>query len=640
MGKSKKRSSDPQLKEPSPKIGTSTVSPDTAQKLEFGLYDKTQIIEPISNSSHEQHDDFTSRGGEASASVSTRKTGRGLSSIRIGGGKIQEKGGPNWRGKLLTFSYCLILLSFGLTMGAIGLSISPLSKLTGMPIPQMGWLFTNRGLGAIVGTLLGGWLMNYSSQKLSVRASNVLLLTTVWTTALIIALIPRIHQFWALDLLFLAYGFTGGVILIGCNLLTLWLWQSATVHFALNASAGFGSFLAPLLFWANRFDLRYMNYGMASMLTAAGILLSLSTLLHYPITIHKHWKSPVQSLKHLFTRTRKGEYRSLAEQSPTAVEEREEMLLDVEGGAEEEAEEEEEVNVLDQSNLPLTPSSPLVSSSSSNLNEEQEEELADERQEIERRRRRSSSHFRVTFSEWLSKWSLLILQGTCLFGAVALEATFGGLLATYIRAKGIARNYGEIAMMNSLFWLSLNAVRMLMIPLNKRGWLKTGTILTLSKMGVLVSVTYMLRGPHHPSTGWIGSWLFGTSVGCLYPLTISYPTTALPGYKLSPKMYSLMLTIGSSAEMLVPIIVTSSFLRMGADALPSILLAVSLVSTAAYAALFIWSFGIRSGKLPATRFAEESESLLHAVTTPETPKSPVHRVLSDEALERTPGTPA
>lgn len=611
MGKNKRRTSgggsSSQDTHPTQteKATVSTISPDTAQKLEFGLYDKTHIVQPLIETDKDKWGKNKGKQRESSYSPTT-----GFSDI--------SKLKLNWKSKVLTFSYFLVLMAFGLSIGAIGLSISPLSKLTDTAIPQMGWLFTHRGLGSIIGSVLGGYLFHFAYTK-SIQASNFLLAGSVFTTALILALVPGVTNFSALAALYFAYGITGGIITMGCNLLSLWLWQSTSVILGLNSFAGMGSFVAPLLFWSNGFNFRSMSYAMTSLLVSSGVLLSLSTLVTYASSSKGYWSAWFK---------RKGEYRSLDEMSPSAPED------------------EEAATTLSDSNQPLTPTSPVIhgASSSSNreedmhLEEEQEEELAGETLEIEKKKHKS-------FGQWFGSWMLAYLQGSSMFGAVALESTFGGLLATYIRAKGLARNYGEIAMINSAFWLSLTLTRLLMAPLGKK--IRPGLILALSMGGVLSGIGYFLLGPFHPSTAWLGSIVIGSSLASLYPLALSYPQAAIPGYGLSAKMSTLIMTMASSAEAIIPIIVTSSFLVYGANALFRVLLGVALINSISYAGLLTWAYGIKSGKLSIGegKFAEEHESLLNAVPSPTSPVSPVNETAkytsADELLlQRTPGTPA
>jgi len=569
-----------------------------ANKLKYGLYEKEQASSPLGGIRQKS-------GGAATLKTSTGSTFKLL----------------NWRTASQTLAYYLVLMSFGFSIGALGPSIPVLSYLSKTPLPKMGWIFTMRGIGAILGSIIGGKVYDswYSRSK---RGANLFLATSTLLLAACVAAIPLASSYGYQLSIYFAFGLLGGLVNMGCNLLLVWMWEASVsgIILAMNAFSGIGSFLGAMFIARSSYQFASLYFSMGGVLVGAATFLALT------------------QVSRLRT---KGEYKALEEVTTTGEEEFEE---------EEELEEEEEtpaaaeVTIVEQQ-----PSAIDQEGGNIDLEQEQEQELE---QEIGKKYVTPGSR-----KGWIGSFhnmSLALVIGVAMFGAVALETTFGGLITTYLRAKSIARSYEEVALMNASFWLSLTFTRLTAAVLSR--WLRPGFILSLSINGVFGALAIFLLGPQMPITGWLGCMLMGASVASMYPLALSYPETSM-GIPLTGAMTTLMLVFASAAEMIIPIAVTSSFRTVGADALFWTLLGVAVSTFAAYSTMITWSFVKNLRVKPVdSKFAEENESLIYGrtpeslkgtpVTPGTTPISPIatekRLATADELLfqERTPQTPA
>ncbi len=153
---------------------------------------------------------------------------------------------------LLTIAYYVMMACFGLTIGSIGPSLPYLSYLTQTPIARTGYLFSSRGLGALIGHLIAAKLFHTLYKKRnSPKSANNYLLMAVLINSGVVATIPHLNR-WSFTLvLYFISGVMGGLINMGCNLLLTWMWYGVkdvqSIVLSMNAFTALGCFVGPLL---------------------------------------------------------------------------------------------------------------------------------------------------------------------------------------------------------------------------------------------------------------------------------------------------------------------------------------------------------------------------------------------------------
>jgi MFS transporter, FHS family, Na+ dependent glucose transporter 1 len=145
-----------------------------------------------------------------------------------------------------TIGYYAAFIALGLSMSAVGPTLTNLATNTGTILAEISILFLAKSLGYLVGTFLGGRL----SDRLP---GNPLMFAALMVMAGMLALTPLIPILWVLTGVLLVLGITEGVLDVGANTFLVWThgdkvgpWMNG-LHFF----SGFGSFLCPIIIdWA------------------------------------------------------------------------------------------------------------------------------------------------------------------------------------------------------------------------------------------------------------------------------------------------------------------------------------------------------------------------------------------------------
>lgn len=110
----------------------------------------------------------------------------------------------------------------------------------------------------------------------------------------------------------------------------------------------------------------------------------------------------------------------------------------------------------------------------------------------------------------------LIALFFCLY--VGIEASFGGWIATYAVALGLAPE-ATAGYLTSAFWVALTLGRLLSVPIATR--LRPRTILLMDLLGGLVSLVVLLLWPASLTMVWIGALGLGLSIASAFPTTLA-----------------------------------------------------------------------------------------------------------------------
>jgi len=177
---------------------------------------------------------------------------------------------------LQTAVYFVSVTSFGAVSASFGPVLPDIALQMQTSLGMIGLLFSFRGLGFFLSSLLGGRIYDRFPGH-PVLAGAMLLHAATF------ALVPLIDDFWLLMLNMVFMGMAGGLLLVGSNTLVVWVhpenvspWMNAVSVFS-----GAGGFLSPLFIAGSLFltdDLRWAFWSLALlMVVGAGYTLSISS---------------------------------------------------------------------------------------------------------------------------------------------------------------------------------------------------------------------------------------------------------------------------------------------------------------------------------------------------------------------------
>lgn len=137
--------------------------------------------------------------------------------------------------RIQTIGYCLCYCSLGLAAGALGPSLTYLAENTNSTIDKLlTYVVGARAIGWIVGSIAAGKMYE------RYPGNRVLWIATA-ITALLVAVIPVIPEFWTLAAVCAVNGAFMSWIEVGVNTLAIWIWKEEVgpymqfLHFAFGA---------------------------------------------------------------------------------------------------------------------------------------------------------------------------------------------------------------------------------------------------------------------------------------------------------------------------------------------------------------------------------------------------------------------
>lgn len=150
---------------------------------------------------------------------------------------------PGEPGLRTAFPYLISFAAFGLSVSVLGPTLPGLAARAGVPLSQLGLLFTARSVGGILGAVGGGAWVDRGGGTKSVAFFLV-------AAAIITAVGPLVPSFAVFLALWFAQGVATGAVNAGSNALLLWTYPRDRVAPYVNVAHfcfGLGSTLAPLL---------------------------------------------------------------------------------------------------------------------------------------------------------------------------------------------------------------------------------------------------------------------------------------------------------------------------------------------------------------------------------------------------------
>lgn len=145
-----------------------------------------------------------------------------------------------------TLCYFAAFVALGFSNASIGPTLPGLAENVGVSLRAIGFLFTGRSLGYLVGAVAGGRLYDR-------LPGHRVMFPALLFSALLMLLIPFISLLSLLSVVILVIGFAAGVLDVGGNTLLVWLHKDnrqanvGSYITGLHLAFGVGAFAAPLL---------------------------------------------------------------------------------------------------------------------------------------------------------------------------------------------------------------------------------------------------------------------------------------------------------------------------------------------------------------------------------------------------------
>ncbi len=141
-----------------------------------------------------------------------------------------------------TAAYYTAFIAIGLAGAVLGPTLPDLAENTGVAIGEIGFLFTARSLGYLMGSTIGARLYDRV-------AGHRLMALMIVGISLSLVFVPLTMQIWVLTAVLLFIGFFESLVDIGGNTLIVWVHRHKVGPFmnGLHFFFGIGAFLSPIL---------------------------------------------------------------------------------------------------------------------------------------------------------------------------------------------------------------------------------------------------------------------------------------------------------------------------------------------------------------------------------------------------------
>jgi len=141
-----------------------------------------------------------------------------------------------------TFGYFAAFISLGFATASLGPALPYLAEKTGALIGEVSILFTTKGAGYLLGSLVGGRLYDR-------LPGHYVAFGAILGIAATLAFSPIIPLLWLLSTVLFILGMVEGALDVGCNAMLVWVHGRAVGPFmnALHFFFGIGTFVAPII---------------------------------------------------------------------------------------------------------------------------------------------------------------------------------------------------------------------------------------------------------------------------------------------------------------------------------------------------------------------------------------------------------
>lgn len=426
-----------------------------------------------------------------------------------------------WKWKHTTVTYCFLFWAFGMCVAFLGPTLRDLGCKTGSMTATMSWIFFSQALFILIGSAVGGFII----QKFPV---NLVLFVSTLMLALTLSLIPFCNVIYLLALVMAIMGFFMGTIDTIANISMINLYGKSVAPFlqTLHFFYGLGAFVSPMIaepFLLNENcnflidnsstsvlkldndDLEINGTGPAETLSKAQQM----THVDYAFWIMALLQIPVICmvssllLKHLYDTTvqRKA---NLDEKSASKLKEDYESV---------------EMETKDQANCPET----LL---------EDDYPLASKTQ----------------------VYAIAGLTASLLFLYDGLQASYGGYIFSYASQNIAGMSSSEAAYINSYYWGMFAFGRLISIIIATK--MSPGMMLLFNILGCIFSMVLLLIWSHNRIALYIGTCVFGAFLSSIYPTAVSLAEKFI---KITSGIASFIVVGAAAGEMMFPVIVGHQF---------------------------------------------------------------------------------
>lgn len=142
----------------------------------------------------------------------------------------------------ITYGYYVAFISLGLMLGVLGPTLPDLARQTNSRLSEIGFLFTVRSIGGLLGTFLVGYLYDR-------RAGHPIIIASLLLMGMTLAFTPFTPYLVLLTGIFLLMGISEAGINVGGNTLIVWVHGAKVTPYmnGLHFFFGVGFFLCPII---------------------------------------------------------------------------------------------------------------------------------------------------------------------------------------------------------------------------------------------------------------------------------------------------------------------------------------------------------------------------------------------------------
>ncbi|KAL0476334.1 12 TM domain-containing transmembrane protein Naglt1a [Acrasis kona] len=462
---------------------------------------------------------------------------------------------PHFKYKAIkTAIFCYSIAMVGIAISLLGPTLPQLGR--NVNEKNLGWVFTTRGLGYIVSSVITGKIIDHYNEKekdpkKQLLVSKLILIAGVLCAAGALVIIPFIPYLWLLCIVIIFIGIGGGLLDLGCNVMLFNLWGdrvNTPLQF-LHFSWGFGAFLAPLIVYACE--------AITTSIIGPGPEIGIdprTQLIVYDRVIHTR-------VAHIFT--------ALLTSTTIPL-----VLFGLRS-------KEVEAAVVDKVELTeVAVAVPEGEQDAATVKVEQESTA----EQIKETRRLKIKQILVTG-----------VIGLALFFYVGAEVGFGSLIYSYLTEWQGLTSESHANLLNSAFWLSFSLSRLAGAPISI--YLSPKWMLILDLVGCMLSFLVMMIFNTNIVVLWIFSILLGISLATQFPTTMSMPTTSL-GMENTGAMTSAMVVLAIAGEMIVPLFLSYLTEHAGPKAMFYSLFGIGACASVLYIILI---FGFKKEKKPVAK---------------------------------------
>ncbi|KAF0975797.1 hypothetical protein FDP41_005124 [Naegleria fowleri] len=491
---------------------------------------------------------------------------------------------------LLNFS----ITSFCIAASCVGSLINVFAKQTGTTKEQVGIVFTIRGIGSLVTTIIGGLVMDALRKFIEKKIKDPnrkslyetltiysLLIVSILVMAFSLVLMPFGSSLWSLCIVFFIFGVGSGYLGICAQALLFTIWSAMKINVSpfsqlFHFSAGVGLFLGPTVVMVvnamlgidnsqlaiedqsetaslnNIFEPTLIMENGTSILTNGtstngfieGTLISKSVIGTNGVICGFFFISILFFLGFMIYLWIKRD--SKYEKPERLVDQKE--LKNINGDEEQGAALSSHESIDDMHKHASEPTAATQPTTSSR-------------------------------SEFMINLAATILVALALLNYCSAEGTYGNVLYSYMTSTKLLDDY-EANMLTSGVWLLFTIGRGVAIPISY--FVPPFVMLIIDMMGVTVSISMFWIFSTNVTVMSVASLIYGFSIASLYPTTIAIPASVLK-LEITGMMTSLMVLGGSTGAMVGPSATLALFKAIG----PKTLFGTVTLNMICLASLFI-----------------------------------------------------